>query len=80
MPPSPISRQSPEWALQYFQDVLKNDPDGIAIGKQYFRSRGIRDDIIEKFQLGYAPQKRDALFLAGKEKGYKQEFLVKTGL
>ena len=69
-----------EWAKDYFHNILLKDPDGLAIGKQYFRSRGIRDDIIEKFQLGYSPQKRDALLLASKEKGYKQEFLVKTGL
>jgi DNA primase len=69
-----------EWAKDWFHDILKNDPDGIAIGKQYFRSRGVRDDIIEKFQLGYAPQKRDALVQASKAKGYKPEFLVKTGL
>ena len=69
-----------EWAKDWFHDILKNDPDGLAIGKQYFRSRGIRDDIIEKFQLGYSPQKREALALAAKAKGYKSEFLVKTGL
>ena len=69
-----------EWAKDWFHQTLKNDPDGIAIGKQYFRSRGIRDDIIEKFQLGYSPQKRDALALAAKKAGYKAEFLVKTGL
>ena len=69
-----------EWAMKYFEDVLKNDPDGIAIGKQYFRSRGIRDDIIAKFNLGFALPKRDALALAGKAKGYQEEFLVKTGL
>ena len=69
-----------EWALQYFQDVLKNDPDGIAIGKQYFRSRGIRDDIVEKFSLGFALPKRDALALAAQKAGYKAEFLEKTGL
>ena len=69
-----------EWAKDWYHDVLKNDPDGIAIGKQYFRSRGIRDDIIEKFQLGYSPQKREALAQAAKAKGYKMEFLVKTGL
>ena len=69
-----------EWAKDWFHDILKNDPDGIAIGKQYFRSRGIRDDIIEKFQLGFSPQKRDALAQASKAKGYKPEFLVKTGL
>ncbi|MCR5469990.1 MAG: DNA primase [Prevotella sp.] len=69
-----------EWAQKYFQDMLKNDPDGIAIGKQYFRSRGIRDDIIEKFGLGYALQKRDALALAAQKAGYQVEFLLKTGL
>ena len=69
-----------EWAMNYFQNILKNDPDGVAIGKQYFRSRGIRDDIIEKFCLGYAPQQRDALAQAAKKAGYKAEFLVKTGL
>ena len=69
-----------EWARDYFHDILKNDSEGIAIGKQYFRSRGIRDDIIEKFQLGYALQRRDALASAAIAKGYKPEFLVKTGL
>ena len=69
-----------EWALKYFQEMLKNDPDGIAIGKQYFRSRGIRDDIIEKFNLGYALPKRDALAMAAQKAGYQPEFLEKTGL
>ncbi len=69
-----------EWAKDWFHNTLKNDPDGIAIGKQYFRSRGIRDDIIEKFQLGYSPQRRDALATAAQKAGYKPEFLVKTGL
>ena len=69
-----------EWAMGYFHDILKNDPDGIAIGKQYFRSRGIRDDIIEKFNLGYAVPKRDALATAAQKAGYKSEYLVKTGL
>ena len=45
-----------EWACEYFHNILKNDVDGIAIGKQYFRSRGIRDDIIEKFKLGFAQE------------------------
>ena len=69
-----------DWAMHYFQEVMKNDPDGIAIGKQYFRSRGIRDDIIEKFNLGYALQKRDALALAAQKAGYQAEYLEKTGL
>ena len=69
-----------EWARTYFQDILKNDPDGIAIGKQYFRSRGIRDDIVEKFCLGFALPKRDALAQAALKAGYQAEFLEKTGL
>ncbi|MBR1934249.1 MAG: DNA primase [Prevotella sp.] len=69
-----------EWAKDWFHSILKNDPDGVAIGRQYFRSRGIRDDIIEKFQLGYSPQRRDALSSAALKAGYKAEFLVKTGL
>ena len=69
-----------EWAMGYFHNLLLNDPDGIAIGKQYFRSRGVRDDIIEKFNLGYAIPKRDALAIAAKNAGYQPEFLVKTGL
>ena len=69
-----------EWACQYFHEILKNDVDGLAIRKQYFRSRGIRDDIIEKFQLGFALNKRDALANEAKRKGYKEEFLIKTGL
>ena len=69
-----------EWACQYFHNILKNDVDGMAIGKQYFRSRGIRDDIIERFQLGFALNKRDALANEAKRKGFKEEFLIKTGL
>ena len=69
-----------EWAKKYFQDILKNDPDGQAIGLQYFRSRGIRDDIIEKFNLGYALPRRDALSKAAIAAGYNAEYLVKTGL
>lgn len=69
-----------EWAMNYFKDVLNHDPDGVAIGRQYFRSRGIRDDIVEKFNLGYSLNKRDALDIAAKKAGYQEEFLIKTGL
>ena len=69
-----------EWAKDYFHRVLLSNPDGIAIGKQYFRSRGIRDDIIEKFQLGFALPQRDALAREALKAGYQVEFLLKTGL
>lgn len=69
-----------EWACEYFHAILQNDADGLAIGKQYFRSRGVRDDIIKKFQLGFALTKRDAMVNEARRKGYKEEFLLKTGL
>lgn len=69
-----------EWAAGYFQDVLVNDVDGRAVGMQYFRSRGFRDDIIQKFRLGFALPSRTALSDMALLKGYKEEYLVKTGL
>ena len=69
-----------DWALHYFQDSLFNTQAGQAIGMQYFRSRGFRDDTINRFQLGYALPERDALARAATAKGFKEEFLVTTGL
>ena len=69
-----------EWAAKYFQDILQNDVDGRAIGMQYFRSRGFRDDIIRKFQLGFASNQRTALFDEAVKKGYQPKYLVDTGL
>lgn len=69
-----------EWVLKYFENILHNDVDGIAIGLQYFRSRGFRDDTIKKFHLGYAPQSRHALSDAALKEGFQKEYLVKTGL
>ena len=69
-----------DWALHYFQDNLFNTGQGQAIGLQYFRSRGFRDDTISRFQLGYALPERDALARAAVAKGFKEEFLITTGL
>ena len=69
-----------EWAAKYFQNILETDIDGRAIGMQYFRQRGIRDDIIQKFRLGFCLNDRQALAKAAKAAGYQDEFLVKTGL
>lgn len=68
------------FARDYFQNILKNHADGRSIGMAYFRSRGFRDDIIEKFQLGYSTESHDALAQEALKKGYKKDFLVKTGL
>ena len=69
-----------EWASKYFEDLLHNHADGVAIGMQYFRSRGFRDDIIRKFQLGFDISDRHALARVALQKGYKEEYLLKTGI
>ena len=69
-----------EWAAQYFQHLMHDTADGVAIGMQYFRSRGFRDDIVSKFQLGYDDNDRRALASEALRKGYKEEFLLKTGI
>ena len=68
------------FARDYFQNILKNHVDGRSIGMAYFRNRGFRDDIIEKFQLGYCTDSHDAFAQEAIQKGYKKEYLVKTGL
>lgn len=69
-----------QFASEYFQDILYNHIDGQRIGMTYLRGRGFRDDIIKKFQLGYSTESRDALAKAALQKGYKEDFLIKTGL
>ncbi len=69
-----------EWARDYFSDLLHNNVDGVALGLAYLRQRGFRDDIIRKFQLGYALPVRDALAKAALAKGFSEEYLEKTGL
>ena len=69
-----------QFARDYFQNILHNHVDGRSIGMAYFHSRGFRDDIIEKFQLGYCTDSHDAFAQEALKKGYKKEFLVKTGL
>lgn len=69
-----------EWVSNYFEDILHNNVDGVAIGMQYFRTRGFRDDVIRKFKLGYDLADRLALARAAKQKGYQDEYLLKTGV
>ena len=65
-----------QFARDYYHDILLNNPDGRSIGLAYFRNRGFRDDIIEKFQLGYALQQRDAFPKTAIAKGYNEKFLT----
>ena len=68
-----------EYAGKFFQESLMS-PEGQAIGYQYFRSRGLEDDTIRKYGLGWAPVGRRALSEAARAAGYKEEFLIETGL
>jgi len=65
-----------EFTNHWFQDQLWNTPEGQAIGLSYFRERGLRDDIIRKYQLGYSPEKGNPLAEALKKKGFKEEFYL----
>lgn len=67
-----------EWANKWFQEQLRQTPDGRAIGLSYFRGRGFRDDTIEKFQLGYSPKNREACTQAALKAGYQEQFLIST--
>lgn len=69
-----------EWAAKYFKDILHNDIDGRAVGMQYFRQRGIRDDIIEKFRLGFSLADQRAFARKAKEEGHTAEYFIKTGI
>jgi DNA primase len=68
------------FAQKYFSETLNESEDGKAIGMTYFKERGFSKDTIEKFQLGYSPDQWDAFTTHALKHGYKEEFLVKTGL
>ncbi|HOK98086.1 MAG TPA: DNA primase [Bacteroidales bacterium] len=68
------------FAGRFFHETLLSTDEGRTVGLSYFRERGIRDDMIEKFQLGYSPENRHAFTDAALKGGYKAEFLLKTGL
>lgn len=65
-----------EFANKWFQSQLWETPEGQAIGMSYFHERGLRDDIIRKYQLGYSPEKGNPLAKALKEQGFKEEFIT----
>lgn len=68
------------FAQQYFSSTMKNDEEGIAVGMSYFRERGFRDAIIDKFQLGYCLNQRDAFVQYALKNGYSKDLLLKVGL
>jgi DNA primase len=68
------------FAQEYFSNYLMNENEGRTIGLSYFRERGFREDIIQKFQLGYCPDSKDKFTQAAQKQGYQMEFLEETGL
>ncbi|GAB4258010.1 MAG: DNA primase [Vicingaceae bacterium] len=69
-----------KFANEYFIQQLNETDEGQSVGKSYFLSRGFSPETIKKFQLGYSPEKKDALTQAALEKGYQLAYLEKTGL
>lgn len=69
-----------EFARDYFQKILLDNEEGKAIGKTYFKERGFSDETIKTFQLGYSPNEWQAFTEEALKKGYKLEYLNKTGL
>ena len=65
-----------DFANKWFQEQLWDTPEGQAIGLKYFRERGLRDDIIRKYQLGYSPEKGNPLTTALKKQGFKEQFIT----
>lgn len=68
------------FAQKYFTKTLLETDEGKSVGLSYFRSRGFRDDIIHKFELGYSPDQRDAFTKEATTNGFKLEYLEKSGL
>ncbi|MDF1673875.1 MAG: DNA primase [Vicingaceae bacterium] len=68
------------YAANYFKKQLHESDEGKAIGLSYFLERGFREDIIEKFQLGYNPNEWTAFTDAAEKEGYQLKYLDKSGL
>ncbi len=68
------------YAARQFTENLLHSDEGITVGLAYFRERGFRQETIKKFELGYSFEQRDAFTKKALEDGYKEDFLVKTGL
>ena len=69
-----------DFAQKFYTEQLLKSDEGIAIGLSYFKERGFTDATIEKFLLGYAPNKRREFTHNAQRKGYKKEHLVEVGL
>jgi DNA primase len=69
-----------QYAQRYFTDLMKLSDEGRSIGLGYFQERGLKEDIIDKFQLGYSLEEKNAFTIAAVTAGYKPKYLAKTGM
>ncbi len=68
------------YASRQFNENLFQSDEGMTVGLSYFKERGFRQDILKKFEVGYSFERRDAFSRKALDDGYRQDFLVKTGL
>jgi DNA primase len=68
------------YAQKYFTSNLHENHEGQSVGLAYLKERGIRESTINKFQLGYSSEQKDAFTKEAGRKGFKTDLLVKTGL
>jgi len=68
------------YAQKYFTEALYNTDEGKSIGLSYFKERGLSEEIIQRFQLGYAPEGRTVFTDQAQKEGYNIDYLVKSGL
>jgi DNA primase len=69
-----------DYAQKYFSNMLHNHIDGKAVAKSYLQERGFREDIIQKFQLGYCLDEQNTFTQSAISKGFNKTYLIKTGL
>lgn len=69
-----------DFARTHFMNMLHEHIEGKSVGLSYFKERGFREDIIQKFQLGYSLEQKDAFSQEAIRNGYKEDYLIKTGL
>lgn len=69
-----------DFAMRFFESSMTETQEGRDVGLSYFRYRGISDQMIERFHLGYSPESRDALYRRALERGYSEDYVVATGL
>lgn len=69
-----------QYAQRYFTDIMMQSDEGRSIGLGYFTERGLRHDIIQKFQLGYSLEERNAFTHAAAKAGYLPKYLAQTGM